>query len=122
MDIHRLSALQLSDAIQDLYDEAQLRVGDPADLIVVNDLQEFNVNQTYVNGRLVADHGKSLIESVACQPINQFDAREIQPADIQISADHPLKNHPVIKALDGQLITEKIEETPSIINAGGLSR
>lgn len=94
----------------------QLRVGDPADLIVVEDLKQFNVKQTYIQGKLVADQGKTLIESVSCQSSNQFDTREIHPADIQISADHQLKNHPVIRALDGQLITEKNEEAPSAVD------
>lgn len=38
-----------------------LRVGDSADLILVEDLQQFRVTQTYVRGILVAENGKSLI-------------------------------------------------------------
>lgn len=94
----------------------QLRVGDPADLIVVEDLHQFKVKQTYVNGQLVADAGRTLINSVPSEPINQFDTQAIQPKELQIAADHPLKNHPVIQALDCQLITEKCVETPTVSN------
>ncbi len=92
----------------------QLRVGDPADLIVVKDLQSFSVLQTYVDGQLVADAGRSLIPSVQSRPINQFQARLIDPTDIEVASDHPLIHQPIIGALDGQLITEKISEMPTI--------
>ena len=94
----------------------QLRVGDPADLIVVEDLHQFKVKQTYVDGQLVADVGRTMIEAVGCEPINQFDTPAIESTAIQVGADHPLKNHPVIQALDGQLITEKVEESPTVDN------
>lgn len=38
-----------------------LNVGDPADLIVVDDLKQFTILQTYINGSLVAEKGKSLL-------------------------------------------------------------
>ena len=34
-----------------------LRKGDPADFIVVKDLENFKVIQTYINGVLVAENG-----------------------------------------------------------------
>ncbi|HEY6083200.1 MAG TPA: amidohydrolase family protein, partial [Chitinophagaceae bacterium] len=40
-----------------------LKKNDPADFIVVNDLQEFKIMQTYIQGRLVAADGKTLIPS-----------------------------------------------------------
>jgi adenine deaminase len=42
----------------------QLRPGDPADFIVVNDLKEFKVSQTYIDGVLVAEDGKTKIKSI----------------------------------------------------------
>jgi adenine deaminase len=41
-----------------------LRQNDFADFIVVKDLQNFEVLQTYVNGELVANNGKSLIPAL----------------------------------------------------------
>ena len=54
-----------------------LKVGDPANFIVVNDLTTFKVNQTYISGELVAENGKSYIEAVEAVAINQFDAASI---------------------------------------------
>ncbi len=36
-----------------------LRVGDPADFIVVDDLTHFKVLKTYINGQLVAENGQT---------------------------------------------------------------
>ena len=92
----------------------QVRVGDSADLIVVNDLTAFQVLQTYIAGELVFDQGNTRIPSVAAPPINQFQKTLLRTADIGVPANHALGKHPLIGAIDGQLITEKIEETPTI--------
>lgn len=94
-----------------------LKVGDPANFIVVKDLISFDVAQTYINGELVAENGKSYIKTVSADAINQFDAAFITEKDIQIEAAHyPSKNGfiPVIEAIDEQLITNCLWETPCI--------
>jgi adenine deaminase len=89
-----------------------LRKGDPADFIVANDLTNFIIHQTYIDGELVAEDGKSFIQSVNTTPINQFDCKEITIEELAIkkenypSADGKI---PVIEALDGQLITNRLE-------------
>jgi adenine deaminase len=50
----------------------QLRVNDPADFILVENLEQFNVLQTYIKGQLVAENGISLIKSVPVSAINNF--------------------------------------------------
>jgi adenine deaminase len=88
-----------------------LREGDPADFIVAEDLTRFHILQTYIDGQLVANDGKTLIQSVASTPINQFDCSEINAADLAIPvAKYPSENDliPVMEALDGQLITNKL--------------
>ena len=42
-----------------------LRVGDQADFIVTSDLKNFIVDKTFIKGNLVAQKGKSFIESVS---------------------------------------------------------
>lgn len=91
-----------------------LRVGDPADFILANDLVDFNIHQTYINGELVAEDGKTFIQSVAATPINQFDCKPVTVGDLKINiADYPSTDGkiPVIEALDGQLITNRLELT-----------
>jgi adenine deaminase len=93
------------------------RVNDPANFILVEDLQHFKVIETYINGQLVAKEGQSLIEPIEASPINQFNAQPIVLSDLQLSVtNYPSKDGkvPVIHAIDGQLITNLVWETPNI--------
>ncbi|BAZ41893.1 adenine deaminase [Calothrix sp. NIES-4101] len=80
-----------------------LQVGDVADLIVVNNLREFEVLSTYCQGILVAKEGKALISSVPVTPINNFTATEKQITEFRIPAQGTTVR--VIAAFDGQLMT-----------------
>jgi len=88
-------------------DAGLLQPGDPADLIVVDNLQEFNILKTFINGEKVAENGKSLLNSIKTSPINNFKAKRIKPQafKLQASGDHIR----VIEAIDGQLITGSLE-------------
>lgn len=90
-----------------------LRVGDAADFIVVNDLKNFEVIQTYINGELVAENGKTNIKTQQSNIINNFDCNEIELKDVEVLYNNE-KEIPVIEALDGQLITNKIFTAPKI--------
>lgn len=85
----------------------QLRVGDPADLILVHDLKNFQVQSTFINGEKVADNGKTLIPRVKNELINNFQASLKNPEDFQITASG--KKVRIIEALDGQLITPETQ-------------
>jgi adenine deaminase len=87
-----------------------LNEGDAADLIVVKDLKTFEVLQTYIDGRLVAENGKSKIESVKTGIINRFDCDPIRRDDLYIFRPAKEKQIQVIEALDGQLITNKYSQ------------
>jgi adenine deaminase len=87
-----------------------VQVNDFADLLLVKDLQNFEVLQTYVNGQLVADNGQTLIKKKSGSTIpviNHFNCTKKQTADFEMPASGGNKL-PVIEALDGQLITNKI--------------
>jgi adenine deaminase len=75
-------------------------------------LIKFTINQTYINGELVAEKGKSFIKSVDSKLINQFDCNEITSEHLKIKKDdYPSDDGiiPVIEALDGQLITHRLQ-------------
>jgi adenine deaminase len=93
------------------------RVNDPANFILVEDLQHFKVIETYINGQLVAKDGQSLIEPVHATSINQFNAKPITISDLQLPVTgYPSKDGlvPVIHAIDGQLITNLVWDKPTI--------
>lgn len=85
-----------------------LAVGDAADIVLLKDLKNFEVLQTYIDGRLVADGGCSLIETGPVDIINQFNCTPKQPAHFAMPAGNATQVN-VIEALDGQLITNWIK-------------
>ncbi|MBP1652069.1 MAG: adenine deaminase [Bacteroidetes bacterium] len=95
-----------------------LRLGDAADFIVTNEITEFNIQTTYVNGEKVAEGGKTLITAPVAPVINNFDCKPVSVDDLRIVADGSTATVKVIEALDGQLITNTlIEELPVVDGA-----
>ena len=95
----------------------RLCIGDPADFIEVGSLKEFNVLRTWIAGQLVAENGKTTIPRVEPKVVNKFIARKVSADEIEVSApaDSRLKLQ-VIEALDGQLITNRLEYPVQVIN------
>ncbi len=96
-----------------------VQTGDPANFIVVEDLIHFKVKQTYINGSLVAEEGKSFIPFVQENAINQFNTNPIVEKDIQLSKEnYPINEQgliPVMEAIDGQLITNCLWLQPTLL-------
>lgn len=103
-------------------DVGLLKENDAADFIVIKDLIDFDVLQTYINGKLVAKNGVTKIDSVPSKEINQFTCALKTPADFEVeNPKDPEQTIPVIEALDGQLITNKLRMPASILQkADGL--
>jgi len=98
-----------------------LKAGDYADFVILKNLRDFETLQTYVNGELVAEAGvsKIFVSDGNLQPLNQFNCAS------QIASDFKVKHTgfpqidntiPVIEALEGQLITNKLLLQPKIQN------
>ncbi|WP_299289600.1 adenine deaminase [uncultured Mucilaginibacter sp.] len=97
----------------------QLQIGGPADFILLKDLNNFEVIQTYINGALVAENGKSKIEIQPSHTINNFNCLKKAPANFTFPAvisSAEKQKVTVIEALDGQLITNKIETELTVKN------
>ncbi|MBP7556030.1 MAG: adenine deaminase [Chitinophagaceae bacterium] len=96
-------------------DVGLLRTGDPADFICVKNLEEFIVTKTYINGQLVAKDGQSLIKTTAAGIVNNFSCSPKTPVDFAVEvAGTDQQTIPVIEALDGQLITNRLNESALI--------
>lgn len=100
-------------------DVGLLREGDDADFIVVDNLSDFNVHETWVKGTMVHKNGKSLIESVKETTPNFFNALKISVEDLRVPAENGKLQ--VIHALDGQLITKTLSIEPKIENGSIVS-
>ena len=93
-----------------------LKVGDAADFIVVEDLVNFKVLQTFISGALVAENEKSKIETIQSDVLNNFNCVEKNISDFEFSISEIGGTVYAIEALDGQLITNKIICNPIIEN------
>ncbi|WP_191860850.1 adenine deaminase [Hanstruepera ponticola] len=100
-------------------DVGLLKLGDYADCIVVEDLKHFKTLQTYINGELVFDKGKSKIPSAPFQILNNFNTEKKVETDFKIESS--VKKIRVIEALEGQLVTNELIETATIENGNLVS-
>ena len=100
-----------------------LQKNDAADFIVVEDLTNFKVLKTYIDGELVAENGQSFVKHVAFEKPNNFNTSKKEIKDFEISSSasnlsvsEQAKQIRVIEALEGQLITNEIHHAPKIEN------
>ena len=97
-----------------------LAEGDPADFIVVRDLVNFEVQQTYLDGMLVAENGQSRLPAAPIAVVNNFQAKYICPEDFQMRVPASAGHQPIIKVIqcfDGQLITAR-HDLPARVENG----
>jgi adenine deaminase len=85
-----------------------LRVSDPADYIVVDNLNDLNILQTWLNGHIVADGKSSLLPDLRSSHINKFNCTPKTPSDFQYPETAESSLIRVIEALEGQLITNTL--------------
>ena len=91
-----------------------LHKNDPADFILVEDLRNFEVRETWIDGQCVAERGKTFIKPKAStKAINNFSCTMKNMKDFFVSWNNETEI-PVIEALNGQLITNKLSFTPKI--------
>jgi adenine deaminase len=111
-------------------DVGLLREGDAADFIVVKGLENFEVIKTFINGELVAENGVSNIKTTKSGIVNNFSCSKKETVDFEIKAmsekemleSNWLHNGgagnlkiPVIEALDGQLITNRLSSKIKVV-------
>ncbi len=94
-------------------DVGMLRVGDKADFIVVNNLKEMKVVKTFIDGNIVFENGQSVILNKKQEIINNFCTSPITVEDVL--SPETRKDVPIICAIDGALITEKLFEQPTTL-------
>jgi adenine deaminase len=82
-----------------------LQVGDAADFVIVDDLVNYNVQRTFINGVTVAEKGNSLLTAEKYETPNHFLAEFAKKSDLEVIAEKGRLK--VIKAFDGDLVTGK---------------
>ncbi|MFC3561864.1 adenine deaminase [Pedobacter jamesrossensis] len=105
-------------------DVGTLKIGDDADFIVAEDLINFKIRQTYIDGVLLAENGKTVGDWIKHEAdkesVNHFDCSFKKIEDF-VYPYQEQKEIPVIEALDGQLITNKLFFAPKVENGNIVS-
>lgn len=82
-----------------------LREGDSADFIVIDNLSDFSVINTTINGQTVWDGVSLLIDNLKEEPVNNFFSNEIFIEDLQIERTGSEIN--VIEVIPDSLLTKR---------------
>ncbi|MDQ1266649.1 MAG: adenine deaminase [Bacteroidota bacterium] len=111
-DVLRIASLNPAEHYS--LDVGLLRIGDDADFIIVDNLNDFNIVETYIQGKKAAEAGKSLINSVKVLPVNKFNCEPKKASDFYLQPKGGKIR--VISAIEGQLITDSLLEEEFIEN------
>ena len=94
-----------------------LRVGDRADMALVDDLRSFRVRRTWIAGSMVAEEGVSRLPGRASATPNRFRACRVSADDLALrtgpGAGSTVRAH-VIAVEDGQLVTGHAMEAVTV--------
>ena len=91
-----------------------LQPGDDADMIVVDSPDNMKVMETYIKGIKVAENGNTRMDAVVEKPINRFNVKKIEPADIEVSDKGSKIN--IIEVIDDQIVTKHMIARPLVDN------
>lgn len=91
-----------------------LRENDPADFIIVEDIESLKIRKTIIGGSAVYENGDILIKKQKSELINNFSATKKSLKDFVYIKK--MDQIDAIEAIDGQLITKKIVVKPKVDN------
>ncbi|RLC91558.1 MAG: adenine deaminase [Chloroflexi bacterium] len=93
-------------------DVGLLQEGCHADFIEVDSFEDFNVLRTFIDDRVVAEGGRTLLPHGAARLVNNFKARKKRASDFAVKVEGDSLR--VIQALDGQLFTDSLSLPPKV--------
>lgn len=116
VDAIRMATLNPSECYR-LRNKGAIAPGYVADLVVIDNLEDFNILEVFKNGKIVAENNKALFDSKIYLPENMTDSvkiKNVEIEDIQI----PMKSNKanIIGVIEGSLVTERIVKEVNIVN------
>jgi adenine deaminase len=95
-------------------DVGLIQEGDPADFLIIDNFTNLTILKTCINGRLVAQHGETLVKESKKRIVNNFNVREKDVHEFALK-DKNGKIH-IIAAVDGQLVTNGVLAKPKVVD------
>lgn len=102
-----------------------LKPGAPANMVLVDDLEDFKVKKVWINGELVAENGKPLFKVNPTSPESTFKVKQLTPSDFKVYSSKNENNEEfikkeetvrVIEVIEGQLLTNESEAILKVVN------
>ena len=100
-------------------DVGYLQKNQPADFVVVNNLIDFTILKTVIAGNLVSERGETYLLHKVPAILNHFQTDKKTLDDFRLGIKG--RRIRVIEAIEGQLITGSLIETPCIENGNAVS-
>jgi adenine deaminase len=86
-----------------------LRIGDPADFVVVDGLESFRVKEVWIDGKRGAVEGIPIFSVNPLAPVNVFNVPERSPSDFEIRSKQSHVGVRVINIMEGEILTKEYE-------------
>ncbi|MBI5680153.1 MAG: adenine deaminase [Methanobacterium sp.] len=83
--------------------------GKAADIVIVDNLEDFNVKDVFIGGKKVASDGKPLFSINSPDLQSTFNIKDKVPDDFEILSSNKEEKVKVIEVIEGQLLTEESE-------------
>jgi adenine deaminase len=81
--------------------------GKAADIIVVNNMKDMNVERVFIDGNLVAKEGKCLFIVKPLKLPNTFSLKPKKPSDFNVKSSNPTEIVRVIDVVEDQIVTKE---------------
>ncbi len=91
-------------------DVGLLRIGDKADFIIIDNINDFTILKTFIDGIIVSDTGLTKLASHKTEQLNNFHDHFIEHN--QFEKNYTTEIIPIIEVIDGELITKRIDLQP----------
>lgn len=117
MGIDRIKAMRCASVNPVLHyglEVGLLQLGDSADFVIIDNFEDFNILTTVINGSMVAETGRTLIQRVKAEAINNFNTGLKNAVDFSVKKMSGDLN--IIEVVEAQLITNSFIESPRIVN------
>ncbi|WP_286244028.1 adenine deaminase [Methanobacterium ferruginis] len=94
-----------------------LKPGFSADMILVDDLEDFKVDKVWIKGKLVARNGKPLFQVNPLPLKSTFRVKSKKASDFEVHSSREEEKVRVIEVIEGQLLTDESEAVLGVVDS-----
>jgi len=107
--IEALKMVTINPAVHYNLNNGLIAPGKVADIVIVDNIKNFNVKEVYIGGKVVARDGKALFSVKPLELEGTFKIKQKNQEDFEILSSKEEEKVRVIDVIEGQLLTEESE-------------